>query len=130
METKITLTYKGKRINKDVLVAAYVNPVDEREWLFKKPLNNDYCIGMQTICAVLNEKQIGGPYQRVGLVGANLIEQWSIEERNDIQKLQEEKDKRKDPEGHVDELIKMIKRNTSDSRVRRRLALYIFNQLV
>lgn len=130
MENEITLTYKGKRKNGDKMVAAYINAVDMREWLFKKPLNNDYRIGMQTVCVLKSEKQIGAPFQQMGLVGKDLIEAWSIEERNDILRLQEEKDKAKDPEGHIDELIKAVKRNTADSRARRRIAMYIFNQLV
>lgn len=122
------LTYIGQRLNGEKLIYAYETELSTSPMLFVKPLLRIRKIGMvleaePTSTGVKDTKVIGDS-------NSKKITQWSVEERNDRERYGMVKALKVTPEGHLDDLIKKVKATTKSYVERKRIAMYIFSELL
>jgi hypothetical protein len=122
-----TITYIGRRLNGTKLQYVYLD--GNTKMFFNKKVTLLDVIGDIIECE-LTKKGVKGPYKKVNRVPDECVTEWSIAQQDDIS-YKEQLNRAKDiPDGHIKALIKAVKDNTDTLAQRKRIALYIFDQLV
>lgn len=123
------LFYKGRRLSKsDALVYAYED-ADGKTCLFKKLIKPSALGGSIWVVTNDGEKFTFKSYGE-GSGDIELVRKWSIEDRDHRLWKEQIANVGKERDGHVNILIEAVKKSTSSYVQRRRLALYIYEQLL
>jgi hypothetical protein len=122
-----TITYIGRRLNGTKLQYTYLD--GNTKMFFSKKVTLFDVIGDIIECE-LTEKGVKGPYKKVNRVPDECVTEWSVEQQNDIGYKEQLARATDIPNGHIKALIKAVKDNTNTLAQRKRIALYIFDQLV
>lgn len=124
----LKLTYHGKRFGVDnKFFYKYVDSTG-KDWAFNKQLGDFTRLGDIIEC-VQTEKGVKAPYNVIGN-DSEIVESVSVEQAIAIQMQKAYSISKKPCVGSIDELIELVKRNTSSSADRKRIALYIMTKLI
>lgn len=131
METKVHLTYCGKRFSaSNKIIHKFINEETGEQMCFDKKLHQFTTMG-DIVEAVETEKGVKSPFSIVGKVkDQSKLDYWWSEQASALQTYENYKNSKKPAVGGIDELIKRIRDNTSDMASRRRVVNYVISKLL